>query len=111
MSWRKMRPRREMVLGERGIIIFSKVNGKAFLKTGHVRQGPKERWEGECGYLGKEHSRQREQQVKRPWGRMCLEYMWDSKKARVARAERVCVCVGGVGGGIDQRGDKGAPIN
>ena len=47
----------------------------------------KESWGWACGYLGKEHSRQRKQQVQRAWGGMCLEYVWTSKEARVAGTE------------------------
>ena len=50
-----------------------------------------QRPEGEVGaglwLSGKEHSRQREQQMQRSWGRMCLEKVWDSREARVAGTE------------------------
>lgn len=45
----------------------------------------KERWEWACGYLGKEHSRQRNFKYKGPG--VCLEYVWNSKEARVDGAE------------------------
>lgn len=75
------------MLEGRDLVSFNKVNRKALWKMQHVSKDLKERWEQVCGYLGKEHFRQREQQVQRPWGRMCLENVWNSREARVAGTE------------------------
>lgn len=58
----------------------------------------KERWEWVCGYLGKEHSRWRKQQVQRAWN-MCgiarrPEWLEQSEQGKDGRK-------------LGQKGDKG----